>query len=458
MNVYVLQVMSILEQSYCSPKYLYYLIPGQARKVRKAEGAQSRVIVRDSGHFEKLWHSSIAAIEKAVALLQHPQGYGAVAPSFFPYVSILPAFAALQTVAKRLSEDLQLSAQKKIRYWYWASVFMNRYSGAVESTSARDYLDVKAWFDDDVMEPGLIAEFRNRFRDLDLQQQTRRGSAIYNGVFCLLVLKGARDWVSGLAITPIDIDDHHVVPKSWGKQNGLGDLIDSVLNRVPLSSKTNRQVIGDRLPNQYLPRLFQNNDRKQVLEVMDSHLISAKAVGILEREPFGAADFKEFLRERQTTVTAAIESLLIKERLMLSPRLRELDERIEAVELSLRNLIAVRLSDDATVLPEHVQSMIQQRLRQNVWKNPLADQDRYRGLTGQLEFADLRELQAIVTHRTLWGLFQEDFLNKHTLEGKFGQLAELRNCIRHSRPANEVVRKEGEASVIWFERTLRRQV
>jgi hypothetical protein len=29
MNVYILQVMSILRQSYCSPKYLYFLLPGQ---------------------------------------------------------------------------------------------------------------------------------------------------------------------------------------------------------------------------------------------------------------------------------------------------------------------------------------------------------------------------------------------------------------------------------------------
>jgi len=34
MNVYVLQVMSILRQSYCSPKYLYYLLPGQEKQIR----------------------------------------------------------------------------------------------------------------------------------------------------------------------------------------------------------------------------------------------------------------------------------------------------------------------------------------------------------------------------------------------------------------------------------------
>ena len=33
LNVYILQVMSILRQAYCSPKYLYFLLPGQEKKV-----------------------------------------------------------------------------------------------------------------------------------------------------------------------------------------------------------------------------------------------------------------------------------------------------------------------------------------------------------------------------------------------------------------------------------------
>jgi hypothetical protein len=29
-------------------------------------------------------------------------------------------------------------------------------------------------------------------------------------------------------------------------------------------------------------------------------------------------------------------------------------------------------------------------------------------------------------------------------------LAEMRNCIRHSRAVDEVTRKEGEAALLWF--------
>ena len=98
-----------------------------------------------------------------IDLLRHPQEFGAISSQYLPYVSILPVFAALQAAAGRSAADRQLDAQRKIRHWYWASVFTNRYSGSVESTSARDFLDVKAWFEDDAAEPALIAEFEARF-------------------------------------------------------------------------------------------------------------------------------------------------------------------------------------------------------------------------------------------------------------------------------------------------------
>ena len=100
-----------------------------------------------------------------VKLLKHPQEYGVVSSAFLPYVLILPVFASLRAQAKKLPPTHQFDAWRKLRHWYWASVFTNRYSGSVESMSARDFLDVKAWFDDDAAEPPLIAEFARRVRN-----------------------------------------------------------------------------------------------------------------------------------------------------------------------------------------------------------------------------------------------------------------------------------------------------
>jgi hypothetical protein len=457
MNVYILQVMSILRQAYCSPKYLYYLLPGQEKKVREVDGSlRKEVLVRDISEFEKRWVEAVDALHRAISLLRHPQEFGAISSHYLPYVSILPVFAALQVAARALPAVRQLDAQRKIRHWYWASVFTNRYSGSVESTSARDYLDLKAWFDDDVAEPAVISAFRGRFKALDLRRETKRGSSVYNGIFNLLVLRGARDWMAGTVPQYGDLDDHHIVPKSWGNEHGVGSTIDSILNRTPLTADTNRKVINDRSPNEYLPELIAANGESAVRAILESHFVSPVAFDILRRDPFGPDDFEALLAERQRTLQDAIEDLLVKERLDLPPQLRELDAQLETVELALRRTINQALGGNAGTLPPHVLQKIDERLQAAAKKNAALDLTYYQTLGGRLEYADLREVQDSIMSKAIWPLFQARFANKETLAKRFDQLAELRNGIRHSRTVDEVTRKEGEAALLWFQQVLSR--
>ena len=234
----------------------------------------------------------------------------------------------------------------------------------------------------------------------------------------------------------------------------LDTSIDSILNRTPLTADTNRKVIGDRLPNGYLPELIAANGETTVRATLESHFISPAAFDILLRSPFGADDFEAFLAERQRTIQEAIEDLLVKERLDLPPQLRVLDAQIEAIELALRQTICEALGGDATKLPPHVQQRVNERLQAAAKKNAALDANHYATLAGKLEYADLRDLQDTVASKALGRHFQARFSNKETLAKRFDQLAELRNGIRHSRRVDEVTRKEGEAAILWFEHLL----
>jgi hypothetical protein len=456
MNVYILQVMSILCQSYCSSKYLYYLLPGQEKLIRLSDGKfDKEILIPSTEDFKRRWEEAVAALESAISLLKHPQEFGAISAQYLPYVSILPAFAALQTTCNCLAANRRLNAQLKIRQWYWASVFINRYSGSVESTSARDYQDVKAWMEDDEKKPDMIEEFRLRLPLLDLSKEVKKGSSIYNGIFNLLVRQGARDWMTGTVPQYGNLDDHHIVPASWGYKHLKNDAINTILNRTPLNEETNRNVINDRLPNTYLPELIANNGKAQVQAIMESHFISPVALDILLRNPFAPEDYAAFIRERQRTILDEVESLLIKERLGLPVPLRELDQAIEKAELALRSLIASALNNDPDQLPPHIAQRISESIERAKKKTAYFDIDKYRNLTAKLEYADLRELQEIITSKATWPMFEARFLNKETLNTKFGQLAELRNSIRHSRSVDEVTRMEGGAAVVWFHGVLR---
>jgi hypothetical protein len=455
MNVYILQVMSILRQAYCSPMYLYFLLPGQEKSVRDPDGTRRKeVLILSIADFETRWNEAVDALEGAIKLLTHPQEYGAVSSNFLPYVSILPVFAALRAHSKTIAPARQLDARRKLRHWYWASVFNNRYSGSVESTSSRDFLDVKAWFEDDAAEPSLIPEFAQRFRNLELRKETKRGTSVYNGVFNLLVLQGARDWMSGEVPQHGDLDDHHIVPDAWCKKNIKDGLGHSILNRTPLTADTNRHVIKARLPNEYLPELIAQSGESTVRAILESHFISPVAFDILLRSPFGPDDFEAFVAERQRTLQDAIENLLIKERLDLPPQLRDLDACIEQIELRLRKLIETTLGSDLSQLPPHVLQRSDERIARATKKNAALDADRYQALAGKLEYFDMRELQDTIAGKAPWSKFEARFGTKEALAAKFDQLAELRNGIRHSRTVSEVVRMEGEAAILWFKQVL----
>ncbi len=455
MNVYILQVMSILRQAYCSPKYLYFLLPGQEKPVRDPDGTRHKeVLISDENVFEESWNQAVKALDEAIKLLRQPQAFGVVSAKYLPYVSILPVFAALQSYAKQLPVELRLHAQRKIRHWYWASVFDNRYSGSVESTSARDFLDMKAWFQENGPEPKLIQEFKDSFAKLDLYAQRSRGTSLYNGVFNLFAIQGAKDWVSGNIPLPEELDDHHIIPAAWGNKHLKSKEVNTILNRTPLTAETNRVIIRDRLPNEYLPEWFAASGRETVEGILRSHFVSAEAIDVLLRDPFTPEDFADFTSARQQTIRAAIESLLVKERLDLDPSLRDLDEKVERIELRLRSLVGEQLEDDFSLLPGGVQTDVMERITRAVRKNAALDMANYQTLKQRLEYFDLRELQTVIISRGLWSRFDQCFKNKNALSVKFDQIAELRNSLRHSRTVTDIVRMEGDAAIAWFEQVL----
>src|SRR5205823_5544066 len=86
MNVYILQVMSILRQGYCSPKYLYFLLPGQEKPVRDPDGTRRKeILIANISDFEARWKVAVDALESAIQVPRHPQEYGAVTSNFLPY-------------------------------------------------------------------------------------------------------------------------------------------------------------------------------------------------------------------------------------------------------------------------------------------------------------------------------------------------------------------------------------
>jgi hypothetical protein len=173
------------------------------------------------------------------------------------------------------------------------------------------------------------------------------------------------------------------------------------------------------------------------------------------------SNINSHLKFERLHLTAAMRQLLRKIKFgALSDRLpdglRELDAAIERIELKLRNITETTLAGDISRIPSNVLGEVEKRITGAVKKNAALDADLYKTLAGKLEYFDLRDPQQTIVGKGPWPQFKTRFGVKEKLEDKFDQLAELRNAIRHSRTVNDVVRKEGEAAILWFNAVLAR--
>lgn len=306
-KVHLLQNMSIKLQDYCSPRYLYYLVPNAKKTIRLEDNTkEEKVLIADAETFENEWRASVEAYKNAVKTLKNPREYGVIDMRFLPYNGILPIFSALKAYIDNNLKENHLSAIKKLRQWYWASVFTQNYSSSVESQSAKDYKLMIKWFENDEAIPEIVQKFKDTYKNLDLIKETKQNSAIYNAIFNLYIINGARDWKTLDLPDYAQLDDHHIVPRSWGKDT-VGEDINSILNRTPLLPTTNRHIISDNLPNEYLPKLFESNNNDDIYRLFASHQISKKAIEILSRNPFNKDDYYDFLEERKKQILQQIE-------------------------------------------------------------------------------------------------------------------------------------------------------
>lgn len=310
-RVYLLQIISILKQGYCSPKYLYYLVPDTYKTIIKKDGTkQKEQLIQSKEEFLDNWQLAVQLLIKGVQILQNPRDYGAVNSRFIPYMTMLPIFSVLNYEKNKPEYVNKKVNETKIKKWYWASIFTKNYSSSVESQMQKDWTDLKNWFNDDTQIPQVVKQAEFDINNLNLKQEIYQSSSIYKAIFNILILNGARDWETFDLPEYSKLEDHHIVPKSWGKKNGVKN-INSILNRTPISDITNKHVISDRLPNDYLNEMIKKlGNKDEVYKLMETHLISRKALDILLRDSFGKQDFDEFIQEREKTILNEIHKLL----------------------------------------------------------------------------------------------------------------------------------------------------
>jgi len=224
-----------------------------------------------------------------------------------PYnTQLIPMSAILAVLGERINN---LGYKKKVMQWFWCGVLGELYGSANETRYALDLPQMIDWIENNKPEPKTI--YDANFSPSRLHTLRTRNSAAYKGIYALLMKAETRDWLSA---TKIDfstyffesIDIHHIFPVAWCEKNEISkDDYNCIINKTPLSGRTNRIVSGD-APSKYLNRLKKNagvND-EEFQEILKSHVLSP--------EYLYQDDFKNFFNDRKEKILDRIEKAMNK--------------------------------------------------------------------------------------------------------------------------------------------------
>ena len=221
-----------------------------------------------------------------------------------PYQGQLVPFAAILAIIGPKFDHA--AVRDRLARWFWCGIFGELYGSAIESRFAKDVLEVPVWLNGGP-EPSTIND--GRFRPERLRTLRTRLSAAYKGIHALLMAEGAIDFRSG---QPFDqtvffdeyVDIHHIFPQDWCKKQKIETKVfDAVINKTPLSYKTNR-ILGGVAPSEYLARLEKGGKDAPPIDpaALDDYLAShAMAPGLLR-----ANDFAGFMADRENRLLAMI--------------------------------------------------------------------------------------------------------------------------------------------------------
>jgi hypothetical protein len=224
-------------------------------------------------------------------------------PYDLPYQSQVVPMAAI--LAELGSEWDTSVSREKMSQWYWNGVFGELYGSSTETRIAKDFVEVVDWIKGIGDIPSTITD--STFRADRLLTMRMRLSAAYKGVNALLMNEGALDFRTGKKFEHTlffdeSVDIHHVFPQKWCDDNKVPKKVyDSIINKTPISSKTNR-MIGGVAPSSYLETI----EKKKLIGSREA-LDSALRTHLINVDHLRADNFSEFMRQRQADLIALIE-------------------------------------------------------------------------------------------------------------------------------------------------------
>ncbi|WEL19976.1 ParB-like nuclease domain containing protein fused to HNH nuclease [Candidatus Nanohalococcus occultus] len=266
--------------------------------IRDQPPKRKNLIMLDTADFDEDWKESARSFEKALNRMKSNQdgGFGVKNSDWIPYNGLVaPTAAILRSIDNENDEAKQY---ERLQTWYWSTVFSQRYSSQTSTKSHKDVRDFEKW--DDAKPEALMSD--NQLKEMDLSSVSSKSSGVYKGVISLALLSGARDFLTGDSVDHHNLEDHHLFPKKYLKDQGVdSNKRNTVLNRSLIKKKTN-QKIKAKAPSKYIEEMENSlGSEEEVKKVLEDHLIPEDAYYAMKND-----DYDKFLKLRERRIMKEI--------------------------------------------------------------------------------------------------------------------------------------------------------
>jgi hypothetical protein len=247
---------------------------------------------------------------------------------FLTYSPLIPIIAnVIDEFPIVVDKDPTLTVlrKNKLRAWYFGAGISSRYGEGSDNKQVKDLLEMKKWFSSSSFEENQPKWLSFIYGEIN----TNKSGAVGKAIVSLFNLKKAKDIYSdNKDVGPhrADCDLHHIFPRAAIRKKVMDDRgikdrsaadkilkteynIDSILNQTWLLSTTNRDIIRDRMPKDYLNDLIKQNGggengTQKVKDLLIDHCISNDTFEYLfNNDYFGFIESrrKDIIKELMTT-------------------------------------------------------------------------------------------------------------------------------------------------------------
>ena len=269
----------------------------------------------NADHFNQHWAEVCQLYAESLAFLYENRLM--LSQKWLPSENIILPLMMFRRELKLMKQPLAQKQLEFLKFWFWASVFAERYASATNEVMIEDAKVLKQVAHDNFsIGPAYYRKLTPRVANSeDVLGYKKRASSIYKGILNVINYDsqtGLLDWTNTTKLTFNNdkLHDHHIFPKAFLQQTyqnqpELLELMDSVANRALIPKLTNLKI-GRKSPSTYLCELTKLNSK--IGKCLKSHKIDENLVLSDDLD----SRFEEFVKTRAESVLEIIGHTVVR--------------------------------------------------------------------------------------------------------------------------------------------------